>query len=190
MNSQRPLSVRIVRIIPTVLICSVAGCAIGYFGFHVALSYLPIAVIVPLTWAFILSRILKLAIPIKAQTEHRPHPPDGSGIEISNRAVVVALTIFLLLLAVGVYGAITFLFSAASFFLLSLQAISAGAARIAEFLGVVAVGSLLVISLIILAKFASMNSDKLTRWVWKILSFPQQLADFFPGFRHDHLTRH
>jgi hypothetical protein len=186
MNSDFSLAVRLVRILPTVLIGAVVGCSIASFGFRISPDYLPISVIVPLTWAFLLTRILRIVVPTSSDRPVKKHD-NTDAAKVSKLGKILIIT-FALLLTIGAFGAISFLFSSGTFLLLGLHSLGIGSVKIAAFLGILAIVSLFAIALVALVQISIINSDKLTVWVWKFLSLPRKLADYFPEIGKHHIT--
>jgi hypothetical protein len=164
---------RTARVIPAFVLLSIVGCALAHFVFGVSAEYLGVVVAVPLTWVFLISRVLRIAVTPTETPAGKPRP-----------APIAFLFFGLLTLFSGLL-AIDLLLSVPVFAYLAIPGkIVRGTLTGAAISGLVALVSLMAMILSVIPNVLRKFSEALKAGVWRILSCPRRLADIFPTYLH------
>lgn len=162
-----------IRVIPSFAILSIIGCALAHYAFSVPMNQLAVVVSVPLVGIFAISRLLRIAVP----------PTQTS----SERATIPPFVMFFSLVAfVSGLLAIDFVLSVPVFLYLDVpHEIVGGTLTTAGVCGILAVGNLVIASIIVMREVIAKYATPLRAGVWRILSYPTRVADnIFPHLHH------
>lgn len=179
-NEMSLISRRIGRVAPSFIILAVIGVGIASL-LRVASDLIPMAVLVPFTVVFLMTRILVLVVPTPSEQEIREM--EQRAHEQADKSDIGPVNVATICLFLSGVAAVASLASGFIYAGLHLATLSNGAFGISKWLGIATLALFGFVCLCITYRLVAKWSDVIVAAIWSVLSWPTRVADCMPYHR-------